>query len=75
MKELGYADGQTYVAEVHLANGDNKRLGQLAADLVQRNVDIIFPVNTQATVAARYATANEFRVLPRPRSPPHSRHC
>ena len=57
MSELGHTDGRSFVDEVHYSNGDNKRLGQLAADLVQRKVDIILPTSTPATYAARYATA------------------
>src|SRR5262245_20752412 len=41
MAELGYVEGRNTVIEVHHAEGNGKRLDQLAAELVKRKVDII----------------------------------
>jgi putative ABC transport system substrate-binding protein len=56
MAELGYVEGHNVVVEAHYSDGDDERLGQLAADLVRRKVDIILTTSTPATYAAHYAT-------------------
>lgn len=57
MAELGYVDGRHVVIEVHYAEGDVRRLGQLAADLARRKVDLIVSIGTPAAFAARDVTA------------------
>ena len=57
MVELGYSDGRNITVEIHYSEGDDKQLGQLAADLVRRKVDIILPTSTPATYAARQVTS------------------
>src|SRR5262252_7230282 len=56
LRELGYVDGQTARLEVRGAKGDLGRLSELAADLVQAQVDVIIAVSPPAIVAARRAT-------------------
>jgi putative ABC transport system substrate-binding protein len=57
LRELGYVDGQNIVIEYRFAEGNFDRLDQLAAELVQLNVDIIVSVVTQASLAAKNATS------------------
>jgi putative tryptophan/tyrosine transport system substrate-binding protein len=57
LRELGYAEGQNIVIEYRFAEGNFDRLDQLAAELVQLNVDIIVSVGTQASLAAKNATS------------------
>ena len=55
--ETGYVDGQNVVIEYYWANNDRKRLSELAADVVQRRVDVIVtPASAEASVAAKSAT-------------------
>jgi putative tryptophan/tyrosine transport system substrate-binding protein len=56
LRELGYVEGQNIVIDYRFANGKFDRLPQLAAELVQLNVDIIVSVVTQASLAAKNAT-------------------
>jgi putative tryptophan/tyrosine transport system substrate-binding protein len=57
LRELGYVEGQNIVIEYRFAEGNFDRLDQLAAELVQLNVDIIVSVVTQASLAAKNATS------------------
>jgi putative tryptophan/tyrosine transport system substrate-binding protein len=57
LRELGYVEGQNIVIEYRFAEGKFDRLDQLAAELVQLNVDIIVSVVTQASLAAQNATS------------------
>ena len=52
LRDAGYAEGRDVVIEWRSAGGDYDRLPQLAADLVQRKVDVIV---TDITVSARAA--------------------
>jgi putative tryptophan/tyrosine transport system substrate-binding protein len=54
--ELGYVDGRNIVIDYRFADGKFDRLPQLAAELVQLNVDVIVSVVTQASLAAKNAT-------------------
>ena len=57
LRDFGYIEGETVLVEYRHADGQLERLGELAADLVQRRVDIIVTGGPQATRAAREATA------------------
>jgi putative tryptophan/tyrosine transport system substrate-binding protein len=56
LRDLGYVDGQTIVIEVRLAGGKSEAFAGLAADLVQRKVDVLFASGPAAVRAARHAT-------------------
>jgi putative ABC transport system substrate-binding protein len=57
LQELGYADGKSFVLEQRWANGDQKRLGALAAELVARKPDVIVVSGTPAALAMKSATS------------------
>jgi putative ABC transport system substrate-binding protein len=57
LADLGYVDGRTLVIEPRWAEGQVERLPELAADLVQLDVDIIVTLGGVATRAAKNATA------------------
>jgi putative ABC transport system substrate-binding protein len=57
LREVGYVEGRDVVIEWRSANGDYARLAQLAADLVERRVDVIVTDTTPATRAAQRATS------------------
>lgn len=56
MRELGYIEGKNLVIEWRFADFKNEHLPSLAADLVQRKVDVIATNGTPATHAAQKAT-------------------
>ena len=56
MRELGYVEGQNLVIEHRWAEMNFDRLPALAAELVQLRVDVITPVATRASLAAKQAT-------------------
>jgi putative tryptophan/tyrosine transport system substrate-binding protein len=56
MRALGYVEGQNLVIEYRAAEGQYERLPALAAELVQRKVDVLLAVNTPAALAAKDAT-------------------
>ena len=56
--ELGWHEGQNMHLEHRYASGNRDQLGTLAAELVQREVDIIVAFGTDATRAARGATSS-----------------
>lgn len=58
MRDLGYEDGKNYVIESRFADGKYERLPALAADLVNRNVDVIVGSTTPAVDATRRATSS-----------------
>ena len=51
MRALGHAEGSDYAIEYRYAEGDLKRLDQLAAELVALKVEAIFAANTVCAVA------------------------
>ena len=57
LREAGYVEGRNVLIELRSANGDYARLPQLAADLVERKVDVIVADTTPATRAAQRATS------------------
>ena len=55
--ELGYLEGKNIVIERKFAEGNPKRLTELAADLVRQQVDVIVTIGTPAGFAAKEATS------------------
>ena len=55
--DAGYAEGRDVVIEWRSANGDYARVPELAADLVQRKVDVIVVESTPAAQAVKRATS------------------
>jgi hypothetical protein len=53
---LGWVEGKNITIEYRFAEQDNKRLPELAADLVRLKVDLIVVVGSGAAVAAKSAT-------------------
>jgi putative ABC transport system substrate-binding protein len=56
LRDLGYAQGQNVFFEIRYAEGKLDRLPELARELVQMNVEVIFTNATPGTVAAKQAT-------------------
>jgi putative ABC transport system substrate-binding protein len=56
LNELGWIEGRTVAIEYRFAEGRNERFAELAADLVQRNVDVIL-TDGGATLAAKKVTS------------------
>ena len=57
LRDAGYAEGRDVVIEWRSANGDYARLPQLAADLVERKVEVIVADTTPAVRAAQRSTS------------------
>jgi putative ABC transport system substrate-binding protein len=57
LKEVGYVEGQNVAIDYRWAEGEYDRLPTLAAELVRRQVAVIFANNDPSTVAVRAATA------------------
>jgi putative ABC transport system substrate-binding protein len=57
LRELGYKEGQNIVIETRTAEGRVGGLSALAAELVQRDVDVIVMAGTTTTQAAERATS------------------
>src|SRR6266536_1909849 len=57
LRELGYKEGQDIVIETRTAEGRLGGMSALAAELVQRNVDVILTAGTTTTQAAKHATS------------------
>ena len=57
LRELGYVEGNNIVIEYRFADGNLDRLGQLLAELVQLNVDIIVSGGPTVTRPAKAATS------------------
>jgi putative ABC transport system substrate-binding protein len=56
LRDLGYVEGQNLVIEYRYAEGSAARLHDLAAELVQLQVDVIVAVGASGTRAAQQAT-------------------
>jgi putative ABC transport system substrate-binding protein len=57
LRERGYIEGATIAIEYRWAEGRHDRLPDLVAELVQRKVDVLVPVGTQPSRAAKQATS------------------
>ena len=57
LRDAGYIEGRDVVIEWRFANGDYDRIPELAADLVQRKVDVIVVDGTVGTRALKRATS------------------
>ena len=56
LRELGYEEGKNLLFEYRWAGGDDKRLPELANDLVRLNVEVIVVSGTPAILALKKAT-------------------
>ena len=57
LRDAGYAEGRDVVIEWRSASGDYARVPELAAELVQRKVDVIVVESTHAAQAVKRATS------------------
>ena len=57
LNEAGFSDGKNVTIDFRSAQNDYGRLPALAADLVQRRVNVIVATSTPAALAAKAATA------------------
>ena len=57
MRDRGWTENQSFVAEPRYAEGRLERLPELAAELVRLKVDVLVTMGTPATMAAKHATA------------------
>jgi putative ABC transport system substrate-binding protein len=58
LADLGHAEGRTIAIEYRWADLEYERLPRLAAELIERRVDVILAVNSPALEAARRATTD-----------------
>ena len=56
LRTLGYVEGQNIVIERRFAAGNEQRVTEFAAELVQRQVNVIVVTGTREVMAARRAT-------------------
>jgi putative ABC transport system substrate-binding protein len=56
LRDLGYVEGQNLVLERRSAEGRFERLGEVVAELVQRQADVIVTVRNEMTLAAKRVT-------------------
>jgi putative tryptophan/tyrosine transport system substrate-binding protein len=57
LSELGWIDGRTVKIEYRWAEGRNDRYAEIAAELVQFKIDVIFTQGTPSVLAAKRATS------------------
>ena len=57
LRDAGYVEGRDVMVEWRSANGDYDRIPELAADLVQRKVDVIVVDSTPGSQAVKRATS------------------
>ena len=57
LRRLGYVEGKNLAIEYRSAGGVQKRLGELATELVRAKVDVIVTTGNRATAAAKEATS------------------
>jgi ABC-type uncharacterized transport system substrate-binding protein len=57
LRELGWIEGRTVAIEYRWAEGRTERAAEIAAEFVQRNVDVIVTSGTAFVVAAKQATS------------------
>jgi len=57
LRALGWVDGRTVTIEYRWADGRFDRLPEMFAELVRRNVDVIFTHSTPSVIAAKQATS------------------
>ena len=57
LRQLGYTEGQNLLIEARFADATVERLSSLAAELIQREVDVIGTIGTPPVKAAKDATA------------------
>src|SRR6266581_3965785 len=57
LRELGYTEGQNIVFERRFGESNPDRLRQAAAELVERQVDVIVAQSTTAAIPAKQATS------------------
>ncbi len=57
LHELGWIEGRTVAIEYRWAEGRTERAAEIAAEFVQRNVDVIVTSGTAFVVAAKQATS------------------
>jgi len=57
LSELGYVEGESILVEWRFADGDDQRLADLAAELIDLNPDVLVGVGTQACLALQKATS------------------
>jgi putative tryptophan/tyrosine transport system substrate-binding protein len=57
LHELGWIEGRTVAIEYRWAEGRTERAAEIAAEFVQRNVDVIVTSGTASVVAAKQATS------------------
>ena len=58
MRELGYVEGKDYSIEWRFANGDYARLPELANELVELKVNVIFATSAPSILAVHKATTS-----------------
>jgi putative tryptophan/tyrosine transport system substrate-binding protein len=57
LKELGYVEGRNFILQSRIAAANQRRLTEAAVELARLRVDVIVARGTQATIAAKKATA------------------
>jgi putative tryptophan/tyrosine transport system substrate-binding protein len=57
LRELGWIEGRTVAVEYRWAEGRGERFAEIAAEFVQRKVDVIVTASTTGVLAAKQATS------------------